>query len=123
MHCHMTHHVMSLMGHGLPPMTGVDTTHLDERLRRVVPGTMSMGTEGMGGMGEMAMDVPANSRPMRGGPGPLGYIDMGGMFTLLKVRRNPRVADETGWFAHPQGSVATQATPQQLSEDGIEVGG
>ena len=29
MHCHMTHHVMTQMGHGLPPMVGVDTKVLE----------------------------------------------------------------------------------------------
>ena len=48
---------------------------------------MTMGQTGMGGMGEMAHAAcPTNSMPMLGGDGPFGYIDMGGMFTILKVR-------------------------------------
>jgi hypothetical protein len=70
MHCHMTHHVMTQMGHGLPPMVGVNTKKLDHRMSRVMPEYMTMGTKGMGGMGEMEMKIPANSLPMRGGPGP-----------------------------------------------------
>ncbi len=121
MHCHMTHHVMMQMGHGLPPMVGVDTTRLDQRMRRVLPAYMSMGTTGMGGMGEMNMPIPQNSAPMRGGEGPFGYIDMGGMFTVLKVRDDPAAADAGGWYEHPRGTVAIPASQGQLAADGIDV--
>jgi hypothetical protein len=121
MHCHMTHHTMMQMGHGLPPMVGVDTKQLDRRMRGVVPQYMSMGTRGMGGMGEMRMPIPENSLPMRGAPGPFGYIDMGGMFTVLKVRDKPSPADITGWYEHPEGSVAGPADAGRLAADGIEV--
>jgi hypothetical protein len=63
-------------------------------------------------MGEMDMPIPPNSLPMRGMPGPFSYIDMGGMFTVLKVRDNPRTrtvagpADPAGWYQHPDGTVA-----------------
>jgi FtsP/CotA-like multicopper oxidase with cupredoxin domain len=121
MHCHMTHHTMMQMGHDLPPMVGVDTKQLDQRMRRVVPKYMSMGKAGMGGMGEMNMPVPPNSLPMRGAPGPFGYIDMGGMFTFLKVRDKPSAADITGWYEYPEGSVAGPADAAQLAADGIQV--
>lgn len=78
MHCHMTHHVMTQMGHGIPNMVGADTRRLDRRMARVAPDYMSMGQTGMGGMGEMEMPTPPNSLPMRGGRGPFSYIDMGG---------------------------------------------
>jgi FtsP/CotA-like multicopper oxidase with cupredoxin domain len=119
MHCHMTHHVMTQMGHGLPPMTGVDTRKLDKRMSRVMPQYMTMGTRGMGNMGEMGMAVPPNSLPMRGAPGPFGYIDMGGMFTLLKVRDNPDAADPNGWYVHPPGTVAGPADPTRMQADGV----
>jgi FtsP/CotA-like multicopper oxidase with cupredoxin domain len=119
MHCHMTHHVMTQMGHGLPPMVGVDTKTLERRMARVDPRYMSMGTTGMGGMGEMDMPIPANSLPMRGGHGPFSYIEMGGMFTVLKVRENPAEADVEGWYQHPPGTVATLADPDRMSADGI----
>ena len=120
MHCHMTHHTMMQMGHGLPTMVGVDTDKLDERMQRVLPGHMSMGTRGMGGMGEMKMPVPGNSLPMRGAPGPFGYIDMGGMFTVLKVRDNPASADADGWYVHPEGTVAQRASEESMAADGID---
>jgi manganese oxidase len=121
MHCHMTHHVMMQMGHGLPPMVGVDTKRLDRRMQRVLPEYMSMGTRGMGEMGEMRMPVPPNSLPMRGAPGPFGYIDMGGMFTVLKVREDPSAPDAVGWYRHPEGSVAERADPSRMAKDGIQV--
>ncbi len=119
MHCHMTHHVMTQMGHGLPPMLGADTTKLDARMDRVAPRYMTMGTSGMGNMAEMEMDIPPNSLPMRGGAGPFSYIDMGGMFTLLKVREPAETADKNGWYQHPAGSVATVADPARMKNDGI----
>lgn len=119
MHCHMTHHVMTQMGHGTPPLIGADTSKLDRRMRRLVPGYMTMGTEGMGGMGEMSMPVPENSLPMRGAQGPFSYIDMGGMFTVLKVREDPDAADPNGWFVHPKGTVAHRADPAQMTRDGV----
>lgn len=122
MHCHMTHHVMTQMGHGLPPMIGADTRKLDQRMRKLVPGYMTMGTQGMGGMGEMNMRVPRNSLPMRGGAGPFSYIDMGGMFTVLKVRAPGAPLDPASWYEHPEGTIAHRADPSQLAADGIDVG-
>jgi FtsP/CotA-like multicopper oxidase with cupredoxin domain len=43
MHCHMLHHVMNQMGHGLPNLIGIDPSKLDERVRKVLPGYMTMG--------------------------------------------------------------------------------
>ncbi len=121
MHCHMTHHVMTQMGHGLPPMVGVDTKKLDRRMSRVAPDYMSMGHKGMGGMGEMEMPIPPNSLPMRGAMGPFSYIDMGGMFTVLKVRDDPSAPESAGWFKHPRGAVAGPADPARLAADGVDV--
>ncbi|MDX2010120.1 MAG: copper oxidase [Myxococcaceae bacterium] len=120
MHCHMTHHVMNQMGHGFPVMVGADAKAIDARVRALVPGYMTMGHDGMAGMDEMGMPVPTNSIPMKGGQGPFGLIDMGGMFTILKVRQRPEQEDGAGWFQHPPGTVAERATPSQLSTDGID---
>ena len=120
MHCHMTHHVMSQMGHGLPSMIGADTRALDARMARVLPGYMSMGTTGMGGMGDMGMPIPPNSVPMRGGPGLFGSIDMGGMFTVLKVRDEPDAVDASAWYAPPEGTRPVQADAARMSADGID---
>jgi hypothetical protein len=120
MHCHMTHHVMTQMGHGLAPMIGANTSKLDQRMRKLLPGYMTMGTSGMGGMGEMGMPVPKNSLPMRGASGPYSYIDMGGMFTVLKVRGPGEALDPEGWFSPPPGTVAGPAEPGRLVLDGID---
>jgi FtsP/CotA-like multicopper oxidase with cupredoxin domain len=123
MHCHMTHHVMMQMGHGIPNMVGVDTSRVDPRVRRVIPEYMSMGATGMGGMGTMDMPLPPNAIPMRGGPGPHSYIDMGGMMTVVKVRDDVARADPAGWYPSPPGTVAELATPEELRAAGIDPSG
>jgi hypothetical protein len=120
MHCHMTHHIMTQMGHGIPNLVGADTSTLDARMRRVLPRYHTMGRSGMGGMGDMGMRVPDNSLPMRGGPGPFGTIDMGGMFTVLKVRDDPATADPAGFYAHPEGTLAVPADAERMRDDGID---
>lgn len=123
MHCHMTHHVMNQMGHELENTLGMSRDRVRQLNRRIgaqVPGYMTMMHDGMGGMGEMEMPTPGNSIPMRGGRGPFGAIDMGGMFTILKVREGlgGNFADP-GWYSHPEGTVARAATATELRDDGI----
>jgi manganese oxidase len=122
MHCHMTHHVMNQMGHNIPNMIGVRPGKLDEKVQGLLPAYMTMGDTGMGDMAEMGMAVPKNSIPMIGGKGPFSYIDMGGMFTVLKVRRGIATYDDPGWYTHPPGTVADAATADELRRDGIDVG-
>jgi hypothetical protein len=81
---------------------------------------MTMGTRGMGGMGEMEMPMPPNSLPMKGAPGPFGYVDMGGMFTILKVRDDPD-AQANRWHTHAPGTVAGPADANRMRDDGIVV--
>lgn len=114
MHCHMTHHVMNQMGHGLPNLTGVDPSAFDEALARIVPSFSEMGED-------MDMEViPENSLPMMGGRGAHGYITMGGMFTILNVRDDLEGDAEPGWYEPPPGTLATVATPEELARDGVE---
>lgn len=120
MHCHMTHHIMTQMGHGTPVMVGADASKIDAHVQKLVPEYMTMGHTGMGGMAEMGMTVPKNSLPMRGGMGPFAPIDMGGMFTILKVRDNPDAEDGSGFFAHPKGSVAGEPDEAKMKADGID---
>ena len=121
MHCHMTHHVMNQMGHGLPNMIGVAPGGLDEHLRKVVPGYMTMGQTGMADMGDMGMDVPKNSVPMLGGKGKHDVITMGGMFTILKVREAIQSYGDPGWYENPAGTLASVAPSGDLRRDGIDV--
>jgi hypothetical protein len=71
-----------------------------------------MGERGMADMAEMEMPIPDNTAPMMTGTGPFGSLEMGGMFTTLKVRRDQRPGDyrDPGWFKHPAGTVACEFT-------------
>lgn len=121
LHCHMTHHVMNQMGHGIPNMIGVKHGPIDRRVQPLLPAYMTMGQEGMGDMAEMGMPVPKNSIPMVGAKGPYDYITMGGMFTLLKVRTGLTSYADPGWYEHPPGERADLANPAELQRDGIKV--
>ena len=121
LHCHMTHHTMNQMGHRVPIMLGVNTDDLDAKVRQLLPDYMTMGSTGMGEMAQMGMAVPRNSIPMVGGKGPFGPIDMGGMFTVLKVRDGITRYDDPGWYEHPAGTVAELAKADELRADGIRV--
>jgi manganese oxidase len=120
LHCHMTHHVMNQMGHELPNMIGMAPGQLDQRVRRLLPGYMTMGQEGMGDMGDMGMPVPRNSLPMVGAAGKHDYITMGGMFTVLKVRNALSSYRDPGWYENPSGTLASLADANELRRDGID---
>ena len=117
MHCHMTHHTMNQMGHNAPNLIGVRPGALAKKVSTLLPGYMTMGENGMGDMGEMGMSVPRNSIPMLGAPGKHDYIDMGGMFTILKVRENLTHYDDTGWYENPPGTLAGLASNEELQHD------
>jgi FtsP/CotA-like multicopper oxidase with cupredoxin domain len=119
LHCHMTHHVMNQMGHDAANVVGADMQGVDAKLGHVVPGYMTMGQGGMAEMSAMQMPQPKNSISMVGGEGPLGMIDMGGMFTILKVREKLTGDGDPGWYAAPKASVATEASAAELARDGI----
>lgn len=119
MHCHMTHHTMNQMGHGTPNMIGVKAGKLDDRIAPLLPGYMTMGESGMGEMSMMGMPVPKNSLPMVASDGPFGSIDMGGMFTVLKVRADLATYADPGWYKHPAGTVAEAATAEEMRRDGV----
>ncbi|MDP2988810.1 multicopper oxidase family protein, partial [Hydrogenophaga sp.] len=108
MHCHKSHHTMGAMGHSVPTMIGVDHRGLVAPLQRAVPDYMVMGERGMADMGEMEMELPANTFPMMTGTGPYGPIEMGGMFTTLKVRADQKAGDYTdpGVYPMPPGTQA-----------------
>jgi FtsP/CotA-like multicopper oxidase with cupredoxin domain len=117
MHCHMTHHTMNQMGHNTSNLIGVRTGDVDKRVGKFLQGYMTMGESGMADMGEMGMPVPRNSIPMVGAPGKHGYIDMGGMFTILKVRDNLTTYDDPGWYENPPGTLASLASREELQHD------
>jgi manganese oxidase len=111
-HCHKSHHTMNAMGHGVPTMIGVEQRDLAQRITQLVPDYMAMGSKGMHEMAEMEMPLPENTVPMMTGTGPFGAVGMGGMFSVLKVRKGQKAGDysDPGWFQHPAGTVAYEYT-------------
>jgi hypothetical protein len=109
-HCHKSHHTMNAMGHKVKNFIGVRERALSQAVAQAAPSAMAMGTTGMAEMAEMAMPLPANTLPMMTGTGPFGGIEMGGMFTVVKVREGLAPGDyrDPGWFKHPEGSVACE---------------
>ena len=73
---------------------------------------MVMGERGMKDMTEMEMPLPDNTAAMMTGTGPFGSVGMGGMFSVVKVRRDQKAGDysDPGWYKHPSGTVAYEWT-------------
>jgi FtsP/CotA-like multicopper oxidase with cupredoxin domain len=107
-HCHKSHHVMNAMGHGVPTMIGVDHRGVAEKINKLLPDYMVMGERGMAEMGDMEMPLPDNTLPMMTGRGPFGPLEMGGMFTVVKIREGLARSDykDPGWYKQPKGSAA-----------------
>jgi manganese oxidase len=87
-------------------------------LKKIAPGYMPMGGSGMGVMGSMEMPLPDNTLPMMTGYGQFGPLEMGGMFTVVKVRPGLAANDYTdpGRYQHPEGTVAYEWTGPQLAK-------
>ena len=125
-HCHKSHHTMNAMGHDVPTLIGVDHTGLASRIGKLIPDYMVMGERGMADMAEMEMPLPENTIPMMTGEGPYGSVEMGGMFSVVKVRRNQKPGDyaNPGWFKQPPGTQAYEwkgpplAEPKRSSDGG-----
>lgn len=64
--------------------------------------------------------------PLRAGASPDGPLEIGGMFTTLKVRRHQKAGDHSdpGWYTQPAGTQACKwlgeapATPCAAAPDG-----
>ncbi len=117
LHCHMAHHTMNAMGHQMPNPLGVKQSDLEPALRKMLPGYMAMGEAGMAEHQDHTdsghMRGPENTLPMLGGQGPFGNLEMGGMFTVIKVRdRLPPDGSDPGWYSHPPGSVARRVSEE-----------
>ena len=98
-----------LKGHEVMTYIGVDQREIQKKIRRVVKGDyMAMGKAGMAEMGEMEMPMPDNTLPMMTGFAQFGPLEMGGMFTVVKVREGLAANDykDPSWFKHPEGTVA-----------------
>ena len=116
LHCHMSHHTMNAMGHGLPNPLGVERAELAAELAAALPGYHPMGRDGMDehqthlDMGHL--QGPANTLPMAAGQGPYGPVGMGGMFTTVRVRDRLAPGDQRdpGWYDAPAGSTAARVS-------------
>lgn len=127
-HCHKSHHVMNQMQHDLPNLTGINKQGIEERIKQFFPDFMGlMNINGMGDMFEMygtnkmmdmgiKMKYPPNMSPI-GNPGPFGVIEMGGMFTVFKVRNNITSYVDPGWYQHPLGTVAEPVNIDTVPQD------
>ena len=111
-HCHKSHHTMNAMGHDVPTFIGADKRSVARKIRALQPGYMPMGSSGMAEMGEMEMPLPDNTVPMMTGWGPHGPIEMGGMFSVMKVRDGLDKGSyaDPGWFDNPPGTQAYEWT-------------
>ncbi|MFT5132359.1 MAG: FtsP/CotA-like multicopper oxidase with cupredoxin domain [Gammaproteobacteria bacterium] len=128
-HCHMSHHTMNAMGHGIASPLGVDQSAVLNRMQSLLPGYVAMGENGMaehaehlamGNMKDKGMagragmkdqqhgnfEGPRNTLPMMSGEGQFGPIEMGGMFTVVKVRDGQVKDNDPGWYKNPPGTVA-----------------
>jgi FtsP/CotA-like multicopper oxidase with cupredoxin domain len=108
-HCHKSHHTMNQMAHDIPNNLGVDQRGVEEKIRKLLPGYMAMGETGMAEHGmhlAHGMPGPPNTLPMMMGQGPYGPIEMGGMFTIVKVRESLEDGAADGWYEPPPGTVA-----------------
>ena len=121
-HCHMSHHTMNAMGHSLPNTIGVNQRQIARRIAALVPGYMPMDEHGMSDHQQHIdaghMQGPANTLPMMGGQGLFGPMEMGGMFTLIKVRDQLQGNDDPGWYQPPEG---TQAYKVDTAPDDLPV--
>jgi hypothetical protein len=130
-HCHKSHHTMNAMSHTVPTTLGVDSSDLASKITSLVPDYMSMGRAAGGGAGgggaaggamQMQMPRPDNTLPMMAGAGPHGAIEMGGMFTVMKIRADLARGDyrDPGWYKAPAGSMAY---PWEGDAPAVERGG
>jgi len=111
-HCHKSHHTMNAMGHDVPTLIGVEHRGVARQITNLIPDYMVMSERGMADMAEMEMPLPDNTAPMMTGEGPFGSVEMGGMFSMLKVRRDQKPGDysDPGWFKQPSGTQAYEWT-------------
>ena len=114
-HCHMSHHTMNAMGHGVPNPTGVDQADLEGKVKAMLPGYMKMGRAGMAEHQDHTdggHPGPPNTMAMMVGNGQFGNIEMGGMFTVVKVRDDLARGDyrDPGWYRFPAGTVSRRVS-------------
>ena len=107
-HCHKSHHTMNAMGHDVKNYIGTRQTSFARKMQKIAPGFMPMGSNGGAEMSEMEMALPDNTLPMMTGTGQFGPIEMGGMFSVVKVREGLASGDykDPGPYKNPPGTVS-----------------
>jgi len=95
---------------------------VEEKIRALVPGYTAMGETGMAEHAKHAehMSGVSNTLPMMTGAGPFGPIEMGGMFTVVKIREDIRSYEDPGWYDYPKGTVAYKVAGPAVDEDAEE---
>lgn len=118
-HCHKAHHTMNGMEHNIPNLIGVKQEDVQEKIKKLLPEYMAMGSSGMGEMFDRhvhsQMERPPNYLKM-GSPGQFGTIELSGMFTVLKVREGITSYKDPGWYHNPTGTVAEQIENQNSNK-------
>ncbi len=112
LHCHKSHHTMNAMGHQVRTTIGADLGTSAGMIAKLAPGYMPMGAGGMDAMTAMGMTLPENTLPMMAGQGQFGSLEMGGMFTAVKVRPGLARGDtrDPGPYRNPPGTLAYEWT-------------
>ena len=100
---------MNAMGDDVPAMIGVEDRGVVREINKLLPDYMVMGERGMA---DMEMPIPDNTARMMGGESPYGSTEIGGMFSVLKVRKNQAPGDykDPGWYQAPAGTTAFEWT-------------
>ncbi len=95
-----------------PTMIGVEHRDVVREINKLIPDYMVMAERGMADMSEMEMPNPDNTARMMGGEGPFGSVEMVGMLSTVKVRKDQPRSDckEPGWYTRPQGTSAFEWT-------------
>lgn len=107
LHCHKTHHTMNGMEHDIPNLIGVNQEEITDKIKKLLPQYMGMGSTGMGEMYEMHKHMKGPPNYLHhGSPGQFGIIEMAGMFTVLKVRDDITNYNDPGWYLNPPETVA-----------------
>ena len=107
-HCHKSHHTMNAMGHQVVNVIGVRQRDLSGALQPRGADRHGDGNRRHGRDGHHVDAAAANTLPMMTGTGPFGPIEMGGMFTVMKVREGLAAGDysDPGRYKNPPGTVA-----------------
>jgi FtsP/CotA-like multicopper oxidase with cupredoxin domain len=117
-HCHKSHHTMNAMGHNVVNLIGAPERVLTKAVKSTASDAMAMGRDGMAMMDEMEMPLPENTLPMMTGLGQFGPIEMGGMFTVMKVREGLAANNykDPGPYRNPPGTVAHEVDVAAAAE-------